>query len=90
MLYRRLSLGICFIHGVNSIYICQSQSPNSSHGAMTEFIKCLYNSRINRESFTKTPVFHPTHVPFLFLELRKPGHDWVKADLAKWCFFSGL
>jgi len=72
------------------VNICQSQSPNSSHGAMIEFIKCFYSSRIKRESFTNTSVFHPTHVPSLFLELRKPGHNWVEADLAKWCFFSGL
>ena len=78
------------LYTVSIVYICQSQSPNSSHGAMIEFIKCFYSSRIKRESFTNTSVFHPTHVPSLFLELRKPGHNWVEADLAKWCFFSGL
>ena len=31
VLYNRFSVVISFIHSTNSIYICQSQSPNSSH-----------------------------------------------------------
>ena len=48
VLYSMFSLAICFIHSINSIYtltriyICQSQSPNSSHPCFSALLRVYY------------------------------------------------